>query len=722
VIRISLDTETTGVDLHHGAQPFLVTLCNEQWENTWYEWDVDPLTRKVQWLKEDVEEIINTVEEADEVVFQNVKFDIKALTPLLPKGYKWPWHKTRDTLMGGHLLASNHAHDLNSMAVEYLAIDITKYEDRLQKVVAACRNFVKRKHSPIGDWRIAKVGLPEMPSAKEGSNNRKEERVWKFDLWLPRAFAKWVREVDLSLLEPGDLQLYESVTADYANTDSSTTLAIYLRMLEIIEQRKLTPHYEWRLKQLPVYHRIEEQGVTCSRTRLVELETKYRAEAEHAARVCLNIAESYGYELCLPKGSNNNSLKTFVFDVMKLPPVVWTDTGQPSLDKFAIEDYTVSLPARCKELTFIQNLSAKRKRDTALSFIESYKKFWLPLKGDGGLEYCVLYPSINPTGTATLRDSSYNPNEQQISKQEETNLRYIFGPAPGREWWSLDAKNIELRIPAYESGEQELISLFEQPDVPPYYGSTHLLNFHTVYPDIWDVELAALEAIAVETLLRGGKLDPNNPPEWAMARVGPHCKKKFAGTWYQYCKNGGFAVQYGAIEREEGTADKAFHRVGSHARLKERFSALERLNSYWINYASKCGYVETTPDRSVCPDRGYPLLCTRSENGYILPTVPLNYHVQSTAMQWMKSAMIRCQERLDEWERRERFLAWMTMQIHDELVFDFPAGRGSRPWMTNLPRVEQLAALMANGGDDIGVPTPVGIEYHQFNWAEGVTL
>jgi hypothetical protein len=159
----------------------------------------------------------------------------------------------------------------------------------------------------------------------------------------------------------------------------------------------------------------------------------------------------------------------------------------------------------------------------------------------------VLHPSLNPTGTDTLRWSCSNPNEMNIAKQEGFNLRLCFGPAPGREWWSLDAKNIELRIPAYESGQKDLIDLFERPDDPPFYGSTHLLNFSVVYPDLWEKELR----------------------EVGLEKVGPHCKKKYASTWYQWCKNGGFAVQYGAVDRDDGggTADRAFHRRGSHSLL-----------------------------------------------------------------------------------------------------------------------------------------------------------
>ncbi|MHC4278447.1 MAG: DNA polymerase, partial [Planctomycetota bacterium] len=116
------------------------------------------------------------------------------------------------------------------------------------------------------------------------------------------------------------------------------------------------------------------------------------------------------------------------------------------------------------ERLFVQGLRKFRKRQTGLSYLQSYKRFALlsQVAVANSSNWFTLYPSLNPTGTDTLRWSSQSPNAQQISKQDDVNLRYCFGPAPGREWWSLDAKNLELRIPAYEAGEQEMIELFER--------------------------------------------------------------------------------------------------------------------------------------------------------------------------------------------------------------------------------------------------------------------
>ena len=75
--------------------------------------------------------------------------------------------------------------------------------------------------------------------------------------------------------------------------------------------------------------------------------------------------------------------------------------------------------------------------------------------------------------------------------------------------------------PAYEAGEEEMISLFEKPDEPPYFGSNHLLAFDILHPDKWD----------------------RDDPEGLLK-----AKKEYASTWYQWTKNGNFAVQYGAME------------------------------------------------------------------------------------------------------------------------------------------------------------------------------
>jgi len=674
----SLDTEATGLDLAHGAKPFFITMCDEEGEVHYWEASVDPLTREPKWDVDDLVEVAELIAEADLLILQNPKFDVRALETVGLNG-DWPWDKTVDTLMAGHLLVSNQPHDLTTMAMIYLRLNIQPYEDRLEVATKEAMKIAKRKYP---EWQLAKKGRADMPSAKE--------KTWKYDSWLPKAIAK-------AEDYPEDHD-WHHVLAQYANTDSSVTLPLYLKQKQLLESKGLWRIYQERLKLLPVIYAMEQAGMTMSRSRLEELYERLIAESEECRELCIELAD--GEIEDLPVNGMSNALRYVLFDKFALKSNKKTKKGAQSADKFVLDHWLATIPETSKPWRFVNALRRYRKRKTAIGYMDSYQKFWLNLHRDYNPdeedpnECMIVYPSYNATGTDTLRFSSQNPNAQQVSKQEEVNTRYCFGPAPGREWYSCDAQNIELRLPAYMSGEQDLIDLFERPDEAPYYGSTHLLNFHTVYPDIWERELA----------------------EVGFDHVGPHCKKKFADTWYQWCKNGGFAVQYGAVERTDsmGTADKAFHKAGSHAKLKKRFSKLEALNKRCIKFAEDHGYIETIPDRTVDPDRGYPLYCSRTDYGRVLPTVPLNYYIQGSAMWWMMKAMIRCHEFLSKLSIDCKIVC----QVHDELIFDFPKGGGQRKLKCGTTIIDKCRALMAMGGDDYGIPTPVSCSYHPVCWSE----
>ncbi|MCK9568805.1 DNA polymerase [Candidatus Pacearchaeota archaeon] len=748
---ISLDTEDTGLDLKHGAKPYLVTFCDEGGNNTWYEWDVNPVTRQPIVPAEDLVEIRNRFEEADSVVLQNPKFDWGALGTVFDSMDWWDWGKVYDTLLAGHLLASNQPHDLTSMSIVYLGVNAQPFEDALEVACLEARRIAKHKYPT---WRIAKAGLPEMPSAKE--------KTWKYDAWLPRAVAKqecyptgkcevvnlrrekfdvridrttkwgnpfhigvdgsrsevidkyrrWItgnKKLMACLPElegkrlgcfckpqecHGDVLAgllaelahpWWTVCSDYANSDSAVTLPLFKKQRELIKKKGLWRIYQERLKLLPALCSMELRGVTISKQRTDELKKQYIKSSAECHRTCVKLSK--GRIKTLPKAGASNDLKSVLFDGFQLETERRTKKGNISVDKYALDEWLATLPREGVPYKFIANLKAYRKRQTALGYIASYEKFWLPYADKLGYPlpaWRVLYPSLNPTGTDTLRFSSSNPNSQQISKQEIAemgqegghNARYMFGPAPGREWWSFDYENLELRIPAYESGEKVMIDLFEKPDEPPYFGSYHLMNASIIYPDLF----------------------------WPLAEEKGAFKKKYASTWYQWVKNFGFAFSYGCMQP---TGDRAAHRAGAYDLVKDRLSEHSKLNKKMIDLANKQGYVETIPDKTVDPKHGYPIYCTRSRWGSVSPTIPLNYHTQSSAMWCTMKAMIRVHQYL--LKQRD---CHMVMQIHDEIVIDLPAKKN----LGNQPIVNRVKQLMEMSGDDIGIPLKVAAEYHPVAW------
>lgn len=650
---ISLDTETTGVDLYHGCRPFLVTTCDEDGVVYW-EWEVNPLTRKPTIPKGDLSDISDRINEASGVVGQNIKFDISALRSIgIPWRKEW-YAKTQDTLLAGHLLASSEPHDLTTMALRYLRIDIEPEEKALRAAVNEIRAIARRE---LPTWVIAAEGEEGMPSAK-GS-------LGCWDYWLPAAYAK-------AKGLPADHR-YREVCREYANSDSSVTLALWKRMLELLEERELLRMYSHRRQLIEVIVKMEEQGITYSDSRLSEIYDKFVGEAQAAEKHCVNLS---GKKLeGLPKSGTTKLMREVLFKDFRLPVVSKSEkTGEPSVDKLALRTWKGTLPENSRPHEFVKSLLVYRSRTTACNYMDGYRRFGI----EDGEGWYRLHSSYNPTGSDTLRFSCSNPNAENISKQDETNLRYAFGPLPGREWWSLDYSNIELRIPAYESGEEEMIALFERPDDPPYFGSQHLLISHILWPKEFEACLKAGEAF----------------------------NKKYKATLYQWTKNGDFAVTYGAME-ESGTADRAYHQVGAQRKIMSRFKKIDGLNRSLIAFAREHGYVLTMEDKEY---GSYPIQTPRTRWGDIRPTTPLNYHSQGTAMQAMCRAMVRCYDYLATLRCH-----YLVAQIHDELVFDFPKGKTPR---ANLPHVLKLKSLMEESGGDIGIPLRVDYSYYPLNWAK----
>jgi DNA polymerase I-like protein with 3'-5' exonuclease and polymerase domains len=170
-------------------------------------------------------------------------------------------------------------------------------------------------------------------------------------------------------------------------------------------------------------------------------------------------------------------------------------------------------------------------------------------------------------------------------------------------------------------------------------------------------------------------------------------------------------LSYGAVE-QSGTADRAAHKVGAQRMVMDRLKEHTKLNQSMIDFANKNGYVETLPDKEIDPTRGYPLLCTRSKWGQILPTVPLNYHVQGSGC-WI---IARAMHKVREYFKSLRGYA-IVMQIHDELVIEMPLNNKANPTV-----VGKVRRIMEQVGECVGIPLTCGVTRHTDNWSEGESL
>ena len=431
---------------------------------------------------------------------------------------------------------------------------------------------------------------------------------------------------------------------------------------------------------------MEKNGVTYSQSRLAIVKKQFKEDAIESEQVCLSLSE--GKLDKLPKSGTTKAMRTLLFDEWKLPVVKESKkTATPSLDKDTVDTYLNLLEPHTDSLTFIQNLARKRKRDTSVSYMEGYERYAVT-HSKKYPDYRRLNPSLNATGQVTLRWSSKNPNEQNISKQideeykeEGWNLRYLFGPEPDREWWSFDFSNLELTLPAYESEEEVMIELLEKPDAPPYFGSYHYLNASILYPkEFYDC------------------LDK-----------GIEFKKKYKDTLYQWVKNTGFAKQYGAQKKK---IDLTAHKEGAYELLNSGLAKIAKLSQWCIDYANEHGYITTIPDKEL---GSYPIQCSMSDWGKVVPTQPLAYRIQSSGCWCLARAMVRIQDYLNQLNKKDNLKRFITLQIHDEVVLDLPKGKTSK---ANLPVALKVQEIMCRSGNDIGIPLRANYSYHPNNFKE----
>lgn len=235
-----------------------------------------------------------------------------------------------------------------------------------------------------------------------------------------------------------------------------------------------------------------------------------------------------------------------------------------------------------------------------------------------------VHTTFNQVGTATGRLSSVNPNLQNIPTRTALGreIRAAFIAAPGRLLLSADYSQIELRLLAHFSKDPLLLRAFAEDQ-----------DIHT---------LTASEVFGIA-------------PEKMDKQTRDRAKAVNFGIVYGISPFG-LAQQLG-IEQSE---------------------ARHYIDTYFARYQGVRAYLdqvlaETRRDQRVRTHFGrvrpIPDIQSRNANlrGFAERTA-VNTPLQGTAADMIKIAMIR----IDRLLRERNFAARMTLQVHDELVFDVP--------------------------------------------------
>ncbi|HEX8551376.1 MAG TPA: DNA polymerase I [Abditibacteriaceae bacterium] len=278
-----------------------------------------------------------------------------------------------------------------------------------------------------------------------------------------------------------------------------------------------------------------------------------------------------------------------------------------------------------------------------------------------------IHTNLNQTGAVSGRLSSSEPNLQNIPIRTEQGreIRRAFIAPKGHKLLSADYSQIELRILAHITGDAPLVDAFRADE------------------DVHVRTAAELFDVAVEDV------------DKEMRR-----KAKMTNYAIAYGVSGfGLARQLGS-----GTAGEAAEFI------KKYFEALPGVKNYideTLKEARERGYVETLEGRR----RPLPeIRSPRAPERAAAERTAINHPIQGTAADIMKIAMLAIHEDLP----KSGLHARMTMQVHDELVFEVPDDE-----------VNQLADFVRTRMRDVPtkklglrVPLEVEIEAGQ-NWNEG---
>jgi DNA polymerase I-like protein with 3'-5' exonuclease and polymerase domains len=711
---VSLDTETTGLDLRHGCKPFMITACTPKGEVKIWEWAIDPLSRRPKIPPSDKREVAAYFRNKI-IVFHNGGFDLRALSEIgfefqfafedlppegshpgkmgyyseeyegwivkaAPRFYKTSRmrrqivrviaQKYHDTQLMAHACSSGDEYQrLKGLAIRHLRFPDDD-EKELGRAVGVASRFCKSRKIDVKlGYSLKKVKHPK-------TGELVPARETKYDYWLPRFVYDWIVKNECGGKEskvPENFLFLKDVCRTYGRKDAERTILLCLFYFELMKEIGVTSQYEKERNLLRTVYRMETNGIPFDNGSAAKKmkSLKLRHKKYHDA------AFEFGSKK-LKRPMNLGSwpdMRELLYKKLKLPEqtkVKKTKTGERETvvtsDKKALEKLLESTsrpksPNYSKATSeFLKNVIISRSYLKGIEALQSYTYYALPLKNYDNIS--LLYPSLNQSGTTTTRFSSNRPNGQNVSKiatidvagleLEGPRMRDIFVPPPGKIWYASDYSQLELRIFAFVSQEKSLIEALAKGYDFHEYVATRIFN-----------------------------LKPGQKPTKQQRRI---------------AKNTNFSIIFGASPWK---VDMTAGISGAYDQFAGLFPNVASFMKEMIGRARQDGYVLTVD--------GYRLDIPRQE-----PYKIVSFLVQGTAGRIIKNAMMSIdRKRLIDWKDSR-----IALQIHDELLNEFtihdPDNRSE-----HASQVFAINQEMEKAGADLGIYTPVSTERIDSDWGNG---
>ncbi len=268
-----------------------------------------------------------------------------------------------------------------------------------------------------------------------------------------------------------------------------------------------------------------------------------------------------------------------------------------------------------------------------------------------------LHTTFGQTGTATGRLSSANPNLQNIPVRTELGrgIRAAFIAEPGHVLLTADYSQIELRLLAHFSRDPLLVEAYRRGD-----------DIHT---------LTASQVFGVPPLM----VTPDHRRQAKVVNFGIVYGLSAFGLSQQLGIESAEAKQFIAayFEKYKGVRafiDKTLEEARRDMKVKTLFGRVRPIPDINSKNANQRGFAERTA---------------------------VNTPLQGTAADLIKIAMIR----IDEVVRERGLKSRMTLQVHDELVFEVPEKEVETMQSLVREHMEKVHALAVPLQVDMGVGT-----------------
>lgn len=387
--------------------------------------------------------------------------------------------------------------------------------------------------------------------------------------------------------------------------EAYTCIAAKNQLLEQLEDHGMKKLYdEIEMPLVYVLADMEKEGV---RAEKAELEAYGAQLTGRISELETSIYEKAGetFNINSPK-----QLGVILFEKLQMPNGKKTKTGYSTaadvLERLAPDYPIVSEILEYRQLTKLKSTYAD------------------------GLALCIapdgrIHSTFNQTITATGRISSTEPNLQNIPIRMELGrlIRKVFVPKEGYVFIDADYSQIELRVLAHMSGDQNLIAAYQHAE--DIHRITASQVFHTPLEAVTDLQRRNAKAVNF-------------------------------GIVYGISSFG--LSQDLSITRKEAE--------GYIASYFETYPGIKIFLDRLVTDAKEKGYAETMfGRRRPVPELASSNFMQRSFG----ERIAMNSPIQGTAADIIKIAMIRVKQRLE----REQLKSKLILQVHDELLIEAAA-------------------------------------------------